>query len=201
MTLPAERPRLTYAEYLQREAQVDFLAEFLDGEVWLMSGGTAAHAQLTSNVTITLGSALRGRPCRVYAESLRVYLPARNEGTYPDLKVICGPPEHHEVDPIAVINPTMLVEVLSDSTEQFDRGSKFARYRTLESLQAYLLVDQHQPRLELFERNPDGSWLFTVAEAGETLQVRALEIELAVDEVYEDVELTPRQRPQERAEG
>lgn len=192
MSQPALRPRLTYADYMAADAQAEFLAEFFDGEIWAMSGGTAEHALLIANTTVALSLALRARPCRVYSEGLRVYLPARNEGSYPDLKVICGPTEHHPVDPMAVINPTLLVEVLSDSTESFDRGEKFARYRSLESLRAYLLVDQHTARLELFEKQADGAWRFSTAEAGQRLELRALEVVLEVDEVYRDVELKPR---------
>lgn len=194
------RRPLRYADYLDLEATAELRSEFLDGELWAMSGGTAAHAQLISNTTVVLSLALRERPCWVFSESLRVYLPARDEGTYPDIKVVCGPTEHHPADPVAVINPALLVEVLSDGTEPFDRGDKFARYRTLASLQAYLLVDPHTPRLELYERNADGTWLYTVAEAGQRLLLRALSITLPVDEVYRDVELTPRPSPAERAQ-
>jgi Uma2 family endonuclease len=192
MSLPAQRLRPTYAEYLEVAAQSDFLVEFFDGELWLMSGGTPEHALLIANTTIALGLALRGSTCRIYSEALRVYMPVTNDAAYPDLKVICGPVEHDPVDTDAAINPSLVVEVLSSSTESFDRGEKFVRYRSLPSLQAYLMVDQHTARLELFERQDDGSWRYTAAEAGERLALRALGIVLAVDEVYQGVELKPR---------
>lgn len=198
MSAPAAQHRLTYAEYLERERTAEVKAELFDGELWLMSGGTPDHALLTNNLGAVLHAILRGRPCRAYAESLRIYLPDLDEGAYPDLKVICGEVEHHEADDQAAINPLLLCEVLSDRTELYDRGEKFAKYRTLQSLQAYLLVDQHARRLELFERNDDGTWTYSVAGAGESLRLRSLELALPVDEVYEGVEPTPRPRRSER---
>lgn len=188
MSEPARTQPLTYAEYLEQEAASEVRHEFFDGDLWAMTGGTWNHALITSNLTIALGNALRGGPCRVASESVRIYFPTLGESAYPDLRVVCGGPERHSDDPLAVINPVLVVEVISDSTEAFDRGDKFARYRTLPSLQAYLLASQHRKGLELFERNADGTWTLRVAEGGERLPVAALDIDVAVDIVYEGVD-------------
>ncbi len=194
MTAVARRHQTSYAGYLAAEARSAVRSQFFDGEIFAMAGGTPNHALLSQNVGALLFAALRGRPCRAYAESLRIYMPATGDAAYPDLSVICGPVQHAAADGDAAINPTLLVEVLSDSTEGFDRGDKFRRYRTLESLRCYMLVDQHERRLELFERQDDGTWRFQAVEAGDGLDMESLGVRLLVDEVYEGVELVPRRR-------
>jgi len=194
MTAVARDRQLSYADYLAAEARSVVRSQFFDGEIFAMAGGTPNHALLAANLVAAVHGALRGRPCRAYAESLRIYMPATGDAAYPDLSVICGPVQHDAADGDAAINPTLLVEVLSDSTEAFDRGDKFRRYRTLESLQAFLLVDQHERRLELFERQGDGTWRFQEVDAGDGLDIESLGVRLLVDEVYEGVELVPRRR-------
>ncbi|MCK6504979.1 Uma2 family endonuclease, partial [Myxococcota bacterium] len=129
MSNAALRPRLPYSDYLAIDRDSLTHVELFDGEVYAMAGGTPEHALLIANVTRLVGNALLGRPCRVYAEALRVYMPQRGDAAYPDLKVICGPVVTHPDDPMAATNPVALVEVLSDGTEAFDRGGKFHRYQ------------------------------------------------------------------------
>ena len=200
MSLPVSQRALTYADYLAALEGLEYHAEFFEGALWMMSGGTPEHALLTMNCGVSLNLALRGRPCRVYSEALRIYFPSLDEAAYPDIKVICGEVEHQEEDRLAAVNPLLVVEVLSDSTEAFDRGEKFARYRTLPSLREYLLVDQHTRRLERFSRDEEGRWAYAVAEAGEQLALPALGVEIAVDEIYEGVVLLPRTRPEPRGD-
>lgn len=199
MSDAALRPRLRYADYLAIDQDSPTHVEFFDGEVFAMAGGTPEHALLTANVGGLLFAVLRGRPCRVYAEALRIHIPARGEAAYPDLKVICGDPVLAELDPQAATNPVLIVEVLSDSTEAFDRGDKFHRYQALSSLQDYVLVDQHAPLLELFHRNDDGTWTYTAAGPGQVLALPGIDATLSVDEVYQGVALKPRApRPPDR---
>ncbi len=189
--------RLTYAEYLEIENAAETRSEFFGGQLWAVTGATRgrseitgatyAHAVITSNLTGMLFSALRGSSCRVVAESSRVYFPELDEAAYPDLRVVCGGPEHHPDDLLAIVNPTVVIEVLSDSTEGFDRGEKFAKYRTLPSLRAYLLVNQAVQRLELVERGEGGTWSWRAAEAGQRLAIGVLGVEIEVDGVYEGV--------------
>lgn len=191
MSAPAEHLASSYADYLQAEATAELRSEFFEGQMWMMTGGTYNHGLITMNLGVALANALRGRPCRVVSESVRVYFPSLDEAAYPDLRVVCGAPEFHPDDPLALINPVLVAEVLSDSTEAFDRGDKFARYRTLPGLREYLLASQHHRRLELFSRGEDGVWTFVSAEAGQRLRVPALGVEVAVDEVYDAVEIVP----------
>jgi Uma2 family endonuclease len=178
---------MTYAEYLALEEASDTKHEYLRGEIYAMAGGTPEHAALMAAVTIELGMALRGRPCRVYSSELRIRIDATNLSTYPDVSVVCGQRVTSKDDRNAITNPILIVEVLSDSTEAYDRGEKFDHYRHLPSLREYLLVSQRKPKLESYRRNEQGIWMLSEAGAGETLTLAALEgVRLDVDLIYQD---------------
>src|SRR5205814_5137678 len=127
-----------------------------------------------------LGVALRGRPCAIYSSDVRVRVTATDRTTYPDLTVVCAAVEAPPEDPEAVANPTVIVEVLSETTEASDRGEKFAHYRHLSSLREYVLVGQKEPRIEVFRREDDGRWSFEEALAGGSLRLASLGVALAV---------------------
>jgi Uma2 family endonuclease len=188
----AVKPYVSYAEYLALEEKSVTKHEWLDGvlydlEARGMAGGTPDHAGLSAAVTILLGLQLRGRPCRAFSSDLKVRVPATGLSTYADLTVVCGKLETAAEDANAVTNPTLLVEVLSDSTEAYDRGEKFAHYRRLPSLREYVLVSQHTPRIEVWRKNEGGRWeLAQEAEAGEHATLGSVGCTLAVDEVYAD---------------
>jgi Uma2 family endonuclease len=186
MGQPLPLPRMTYLEYLTLEGRGEAKHEYLRGEVWATAGGSREHARLTAAVTVALGQALRGRPCTVYSSDLRVRVSATDRTTYPDVTVVCGPASAPDDDREAVANPTVLVEVLSDSTEASDRGEKFAHYRHLESLREYVLVGQKERRIEVFRRLEDGRWTLSEAIEGETLRLASLDVDLVVDEIYRD---------------
>jgi Uma2 family endonuclease len=183
-----QRNRTTYAAYLAAEQVSTSKHEYLRGEVFAMAngtGGTPEHAALLAAVIVELGLALRGRPCRLYTSELRVRIEATDLSTYPDVSVVCGALETSAIDRNAMINPILLVEVLSDSTEAYDRGEKFAHYRRLPSLREYLLVSQREPRIESFRRSEQGIWMLAEAGSGETLTLAALEgVHLDVDLIY-----------------
>ncbi|MCA9685323.1 MAG: Uma2 family endonuclease, partial [Myxococcales bacterium] len=166
--------RMDYAAYLEAEAAAEVKHEYLRGEVYAMAGGTPEHAALAMAVGAELTLALRGRPCRVFSSDLRVRIEATDLSTYPDITVVCGALERSAVDPQAVVNPTLIVEVLSDSTEAYDRGEKFSHYRRLPSLRAYVLVSQHEARLEAYIRNDDGAWVLSEAAVGQQLVLDAV---------------------------
>lgn len=179
--------RMTYEGYLAAERASDTKHEYLRGEVYAMAGGTPTHAGLAMAVGVALSNALSGRPCRVYGSDLRVRIDATDMSTYPDLTVICGRFEGADIDADAATNPILIVEVLSDSTEAYDRGEKFAHYRRLPSLREYLLVSQREPRLEAYAKNAEGAWVLSEAGAGETLALRSLEgVRLQIDDLYRD---------------
>jgi len=178
--------RMTYAEYCAFEREATVKHEYLRGEVFAMAGGTLEHGRLAMHVGRLLGNALEGRPCRVLSSDVRVRVEATDFDTYPDLSVVCGEPQTTEADDHALINPLMVVEVLSRSTEGYDRREKASHYRRIPSLRAYLLVAQDQPRLELQVRTTDGRWQVLEAGPGERLPIEPLEIDLDVDPIYRD---------------
>ncbi|PRP98090.1 hypothetical protein ENSA5_30750 [Enhygromyxa salina] len=179
--------RTSYAEYLEAEEASELKHEYLRGEVFAMAGGTPEHARLASAVLLTLGAALRGRSCNVYGSDLRVRIEATDLSTYPDIVVICGSLETAESDPNAATNPLLIVEVLSDSTEAYDRGEKFAHYRRIPGLREYLLVSQQSQRLESQFKNAAGEWVLREAGPGEVLELRALEgVRIETDLIYHD---------------
>ena len=191
MALAAQRLKLSYQDYLDIERQTDTRHEFLDGEVFARAGGTPRHAAAATTLSFLLYRGLWGRgPCRPYNSDLKVRVPATGLATYPDLAVICGQPEPDAEDPNAATNPTLLAEVLSPSTEAWDRGGKFDHYQQLPSLQHYLLLDPRVPLLQHFERLPDGtSWRLTTHRAGDAPTVMG--VTLSVDELYAELPEDP----------
>jgi Uma2 family endonuclease len=184
--MPARRPTMTYAEYLVFEDKAVDKHELLNGEVFAMSGGTIEHARLAAAVGIALGSALRGRPCCLYSSDLRIRIRATGLTTYPDLSVVCGKAEIDTEDPHALVNPTLVVEVLSDSTEAYDRGEKAAHYRHLPSLREYVLVSQYRPRIEVYRKNEAGRWELYEHESGSRAELASVGCAIDVDDVYRD---------------
>jgi Uma2 family endonuclease len=186
MTEPARKLTFTFAEYLKQEKQSQIKHELLDGEIFAMAGGTIEHARLASKIDRLLGNQLQGRPCEAFSSDLRIRVLATGLGTYPDLSIVCGHIETDPEDRDTLVNPIVLVEVLSDSTEAHDRGDKFAHYRRIPSLREYVLVSQHEPRIEVFRRNEGGSWTLYEAGQGQVAKLASIDCQLAVDEVYEN---------------
>ncbi|AGP37135.1 hypothetical protein BE04_33380 [Sorangium cellulosum] len=186
MDEPDGKRLYSYAEYLEQERTSPTKHEFLNGEIFAMAGGTPEHARLCLSVGAELRAHLRGRPCVVYSSDLRVRVQATGLSTYPDVSVVCGRIERDPEDTDAALNPVVLVEVLSDSSEAYDRGQKFAHYRCIPSLREYVLVSQHEPRIEVFHRNEDGSWTLREARAGKGVELQAIGCILSVDDVYRD---------------
>ncbi|MCC6763413.1 MAG: Uma2 family endonuclease [Deltaproteobacteria bacterium] len=190
MSHRAPGERMSYAEYVAREAVADVKHEFIRGEVFAMSGGTIEHAGLAAAITAELTLQLRGKRCRVFSSDLRVRIQATDLttelATYPDVTVVCDRPDTLPDDPHAVVNPTVIVEVLSDSTEAYDRGAKAATYRCIPSLREYVLVSQRAPLIEVFRRTDAGAWELVEARRGMRLELRALGVTLDVDALYRD---------------
>jgi Uma2 family endonuclease len=181
---------LTYAEFAAGEEGSPVKHDFVRGHVYAMAGGTPEHAALTASLTVLLGVQLRGKPCRPYSSDLRIRIQEANVGTYPDISVVCGEPERSAEDPSSVVNPSLIVEVLSDSTEAYDRGDKFSFYRLLPSLKTYVLVSQRKVAVERYARNADGSWTMTAFGAGGSVTLDSIGCTIAVDDVYEGIPLT-----------
>jgi Uma2 family endonuclease len=165
--------------------------EFCDGAAYAMAGGTPTHAQLAAQISGLLFMLVRGGGgrCRVYSSDAKVHIESTGNSYYPDVTVACGPHVPSARDPNALSNPTVIVEVVSPTTESFDRGRKFADYRRLQSLSDYLVVSQDREAIDHFHRNADGTWAIRTALAGDVVKLDVLEGELRVVEIYAGVDL------------
>jgi Uma2 family endonuclease len=181
------RPRFaSYEDYQAFErASEEQKHEFVDGEVFAMAGGKGPHNQLGAQITAALVTALRDQPCTVYSSDMRVRTP-RNRAHYPDVSALCGKPLFSDDTRDELLNPTLLVEVLSDSTEGYDRGKKFESYVTIDSLREYVLVASDHVHIDHFVRDREG-WHLRQYEAGQRIKLASLPCELDVDEVYRRV--------------
>jgi Uma2 family endonuclease len=201
MSSPAIQ-RLTAAEYLEIERAAERKSEFFNGEMFAMAGASPAHVLVTTNVAGELRARLRGRPCLTFSSDLRVKVSDTGLYTYPDVVVVCGEPRYEEPRLDTLLNPTLIVEVLSPSTEAYDRGDKFAHYRRLASLQEYVLIAQDRQRIERFVRQGESEdWLLTeVSDPAASVTLPSIGCELALVEVYDRVSLPEGGIPLRREE-
>lgn len=183
------QPRLTPEQYLEIErAAQDIRSEYYNGRMYAMSGGTHPHAIVIGNLGSELRIALKKGPCVVTTSDMRVRVSKTGLYTYPDIVVVCDPPQYGDGRHDTVLNPTLIVEVLSPSTEAYDRGFKFAQYRTLESLQEYALVSQSEARVEIFRRQSSGDWLLSEAAGMESAcRFDSVSCTVALKDIYDKV--------------
>lgn len=181
--------RVSLEDYLAAERQAETKSEYLNGEVFAMSGASREHNLIAVNITASVHGQLKGRPCETYAGDMRVHVSATGLYTYPDVTVVCGEPQLEGAELDTLLNPTLLIEVLSPSTEAYDRGKKFAQYRALESFREYVLVSQEEVRVEIFTRQEDGHWLLSqeAAHLDETVPLASIGCELRLADVYDRV--------------
>lgn len=185
MAALAHRLNYTYAEYLAFETSSNVKHEFLDGQIYAMAGGTPEHAALAAAVIGLLFPELRKGRCRAHDADLRVRVPTTGLTTYPDVTVVCGPRERDVKDPQAVTNPTLIVEVLSRSTEEYDRGDKFEHYKSLPSLRQYVLVAYQDRGLEIWTRDTGDGWSVVIAREGDVADLVSIGARLDVRELYD----------------
>ena len=183
-SMPTHRIRFTFAEYLAFEASSNVKHEYLDGQIYAMAGGTPDHAALAAAVIGLLFPQLRRGPCRVLDADLRVRVQTTGLATYPDVTVVCGPRELDPDDPHAVTNPTLIVEVLSPSTEDYDRGDKFEHYKRLPSLKQYVLVSHREHRIEVWSRAAGDSWTQAIGGDGDKAGLTSIHASLDIQELY-----------------
>ncbi|MCB9536644.1 MAG: Uma2 family endonuclease [Myxococcales bacterium] len=181
---------MTIEEYLAFEHAAEVRHEFINGEAYAMSGGTSEHAVISTNILGALFVRLRGRRCRPINSDQRVFVPATEAFFYPDISVVCGGFEHADRDPNGIVNPKVIVEVLSPSTSGHDLGIKFQHYRRLATLEAYVLVHAEDRRIEHRQRLDDGSWLIREVTEGD-LALPALDIAIPLDEIYDLTDVRP----------
>jgi Uma2 family endonuclease len=171
------------AAYLHDERNADTKHELWSGEVFAMAGASYAHNQIVANLAGELRNRLRDRPCDVLPSDMKVFVPTKSGFVYPDVVVVCEPPRFLDEHGDVLLNPSLVVEVLSENTERFDRGEKFAGYRSIPSLQQVVLVAQHERRVELFTRSDVGWMLEDVTDDG-VARLGAIGCELPLGEIY-----------------
>jgi len=183
------QPRLTPEQYLEIErAALDVRSEYYNGRMYAMSGGTHTHAIVIGNLGTELRIALKKGPCVVTTSDMRVRVNKTGLYTYPDIVVVCDPPQYGDGRHDTVLNPTLIVEVLSPSTEGYDRGFKFVHYRTLGSLQEYALVSQAELRVEIFRRQSSGDWLLSESAGTESVcRFDSVNCTIALKDIYDKV--------------
>jgi Uma2 family endonuclease len=187
---PLAQPRYTPERYLALERTSDHRSELIHGQIYAMSGASRRHNLIVLNIGGELRSQLRGRPCEAYVSDMRVKVSATTMYTYPDVVALCDAPRLEDTNGDTLLNPAVIFEVLSESTERYDRGEKFAHYRRIESLREYILVSQSTVRIERFVRHGD-HWVFSdVADPAGTLPIETLGCEISLADVYERVDFS-----------
>lgn len=186
----AKRLHYSYEEYLVSLRDSDIKLEFCDGVIYAMAGGTRAHAALGAACSRVLGQALLGR-CQVFSSDLKVRIEASDLSTFPDVSVACDPQESSPIDAQALTNPSILVEVTSRSTEDYDRGDKLSHYKQLPSLKAVLFVSHRERRVTIVRRTPVG-WEEQDRRGGERVELAEPALDFAVDDLYAGIELDPK---------
>ena len=172
-------------EYLEGEKVSEIKHEYIDGQVYAMAGASDAHVTVSMNVSMLLRNHLRGSGCRVYMLDMKAQIEAINRYFYPDVMVTCDPRDRESE--YFKSYPSLIIEVLSESTEGYDRGKKFASYRHLESLQEYVLISPDRMSVECFRRNQDGHWVLYPYDKGEEVHLASVDFRCAIAEIYEDV--------------
>ncbi len=181
---PAEKRSWTAEEYLAWERLQPTKHEFFEGEIFAMAGATLEHNLLVARVVTALTNALNDGPCNACPSDMRVKIPATGLYTYPDAVVFCGQAELEDKSHDTLLNPRVLVEVLSETSEAYDRGKKFEHYRTIPSFTEYLLVAQDQVLIEHFSRQADNSWVLREVRAGGTIDLASIGCVLEIDRIY-----------------
>jgi Uma2 family endonuclease len=181
---------MTAEEYLAADRVAGVKSEYLNGEVFAMSGASERHNLIVTNVVRELSTQLKEKPCKVYPSDMRVRVPESNLYAYPDITVVCGQSEFDDENRDILLNPTVIIEVLSKTTEAYDRGEKFAHYRRLQSLKEYVLIAQDRVLLERYARQSEGEWLLSEARKPvDRLTLASIGGVLSLAEVYDKVDL------------
>jgi len=186
--LPQPIPYLSEEEYLERERNCETKNEYFDGEIFAMSGASRKHNLIVSNVIITLGAQLKKKPCRVYPSDMRLKIERTKLYTYPDVMIVCGKEIFADNREDMLLNPDVIVEVLSDSTESYDRGKKFSHYRQIASLREYVLISQNMRKIEKFSKTGHLRWIWEETdEEHPEIILESVGCSLHLDEVYDKV--------------
>jgi Uma2 family endonuclease len=197
------KPRVTPEEYLAIERKAEFRSEYFDGEMFAMSGALREHNRIAVNIVSELNSQFMDRPCDVYLADQRTKVSPTGLYTYPDIVALCSEPEYEDEHLDTLTNPLLIMEVLSESTESYDRGKKFAHYRTIPSLREYFLVTTTECRVERFSRQDDGNWLYKEStDPAGSIELTSVACRLSLSRVYHKVDFDEvKQRQEARREN
>ncbi len=180
--------KITPKEYLEIERKAEYKSEYFDGEIFAMAGAKRRHNVIAWNVGGELRQKLKGKNCEAYPADMRVFVPQTGLYTYPDLVVVCGEPEFQDDAFDTLLNPILIIEVLSGTTEKYDRGKKFQHYRSIETLQEYVLVSQDEARIEKYLKQGDRFWVLSEAFGLDAkIKLNSIDCELALNEVFDRV--------------
>lgn len=189
MSLPQRKANINWKEFLEVEEKEDMRHEFFQGEIYAMSGGTADHSRIAMNIASTLGNELQDKECSIFGSDLLVRIEKADALYYPDVSVVCGEEQYGDEKKRTLLNPKLIVEVLSESTAKRDRSDKFEVYRQLESLQEYVLVDQKYPLVEVRRLNEHGFWAVeTYSKLDQAAQLASLDLALPLARIYHRVQ-------------
>jgi Uma2 family endonuclease len=187
--------KYTLEEYFELDRNSEANFEYFHGEVFEMSGVSPNHATIEVNLISNLSSVAREKGCRVFPANLRVKVPALPTYRYPDLSVVCGEVKFEEIGGLqCLVNPILIVEVLSESTAEYDTNEKFRLYKSIETFREYLLISQERPEISHFLKQNNRFWLQSNYTAGETLRIETLDFELSIDDIYQGVEFVLNER-------
>jgi Uma2 family endonuclease len=179
---------VTPEQYLEMERQAEYKSEYFQGEVFAMAGGTRFHNLIANHIGRDLDEQTRHRNCEVYGSDMQVQVSMTGLYTYPDVCVVCGEAKFLDERGQTLLNPTLIVEVLSPSTEGYNRGRKFEHYRTIESLEEYLMVASDHVHADLFTRQPDGHWVLSAfGDPADTVDLKSIGCRLVLANIYEKV--------------
>jgi len=188
MSVLTKRKKYTPGEYLALEEKAETRSEFWNGEIVAMAGGNINHQQIVANITEFLGAKIRGK-CRIFPSEMKVWVKKRNKFFYPDLTIICDKPDFYKNRRDTIVNPKMIIEVLSKSTASFDRAEKFLSYQTLESMEEYVLVSQEKALVEQYVKREDGNWIYQATIGFESeVTFSSIQTPLKLSEIYDLVE-------------
>ncbi len=196
MVAVAKPPYITRQEYLEQERAAPSKSEYLAGKIYAMAGASEAHNLISINVTGGLWFQFKGRPCKVYNNDMKVFVESTGLYTYPDVVALCGEARFDDKRNDILLNPSVIFEVLSPSTEAYDRGEKFNHYQRISTLTDYVLIAQDKIRVERYQRQTDGSWRYTCHEdSEEVIHFTALECALRLADIYDKVEFPVSDAP------
>lgn len=183
-----EKNKISPEEYLASERESELRNEYFDGEIFAMTGASRQHNQISANIVRVLGNQLLEKPCSVFSSDMKVKIKEIGKYTYPDMVVVCEEEEFEDENNDVLLNPIVIIEILSDSTEAYDRGDKFAHYQLLNSFTEYILVSQYFCRIEKFTRQDDGTWIYSKYQSNDhVVKIESVNCELPVSEIYRKV--------------